>query len=167
MSGYVEDNNNIVFQAFDEFAGLLNCIYFFHTNSDKHIKNIALSAMRSHVRAIIDFFKLDRSDKDDLIYTDIIDTKDDLSIKMSKDMRTFINKSTAHISKKRGTLSFDNKEYYELMKQLVVSIKDFMDRCETSLKPEYQNDFQTEDVKVLKEFIQKRLVQSVNCLINA
>lgn len=104
--------------------------------------------MSSHVQAIIDFFKLDRSDKDDLIYTDIIDTKDNLSIKMSKDMRTFINKSTAYISKKRGTLSFDNKEYYELMKQLVMSIKDFMDRCETSLKPEYQSDYQLEDVEI-------------------
>ncbi len=167
MSEYVEDNNNLVFQVYDEFTELLNCIYYFHTSNEKHIKNIALSAMRFHVRAIIDFFKPNRSNKDDLIYTDIIDTTDNLSIQMSENMRIFINKSTAHISKKRGSLSFDNKEYFGLMKQLVMSIKDFMDRCETSLKSEYQSDYQLEDVEIQKAFIAKRLLQAAECLKNA
>lgn len=169
MSEYVEDSSNTIYQVFNEFAEFLNCIYYFHTSDNKHIKNMALNSMRSHVRAISDFFLNTNDGKyiDDLRYLDILDTSDDLSISVSSDIRTFINKSTAHISKKRGSLSFDNKTYYDLINQMVFTIKEFMDRCETSLKPEYQNDFQTEDVKVLKEFIQKRLVQSVKCLINA
>lgn len=165
MCKYVEDDNNTVFQVFDEFAGFLDSVYFFHKSGDKHIRNMALRCMRIHVRAIANFFG-DRKEKDDdLIYTDIIDAND-LSVEVPEEIRVFINKSTAHITKMRGTLSFDNKEYYELMKRLVMSIKGFMDRCETSLKPEYQNDFQTEDVKMLKKLIRKRLLQ-LKCPINA
>lgn len=138
MSGYVEDSSNTIFQVFNEFAEFLNCIYYFHTSDNKHIKNMALNSMRSHVRAISDFFLKtnDGKYKDDLRYMDILNTTDDLSISVSSDIRTFINKSTAHISKKRGTLSLDNKEYYDLIKQMVLTIRDFMDRCETSLKTE-------------------------------
>ena len=56
MSGYIEDNNNTVFQIFDEFTEFLNCVYYFHESNDKHIRNMALSSMRFHVRAIADFF---------------------------------------------------------------------------------------------------------------
>ncbi len=169
MSEYVEDSSNTIFQVFNEFAEFLNCIYFFHMSDNKHIKNMALNSMRSHVRAISDFFLKtnDGKYKDDLRYVDILNTTDDLSISVSVDIRTFINKSTAHISKKRGTLSFDNKEYYDLVKQMILTIRDFMDRCETSLKTEYQSDFQSEDVKIQKDFINKRLAQVDECLINA
>ena len=167
MSEYVEDNNNIVFQVFDEFAEFLNCVYYFHKSDDKFIRNMALSSIRFHVRAIADFFQDVRHKDDDLIYTDILDTKDKLSISISSTMRTFINKSTAHITNKRGNLSFDNKEHFDIIKQLVFTIKDFIDRCETSLKPKYQSDFQVEDVEIQKAFIKERVIQIAECLINA
>lgn len=82
-------------------------------------------------------------------------------------MRIFINKSTAHITKKRGKLSLDNNGYYNILRQLVLAIKDFIYKCETSLKTEYQSDLQSEDVKIQKDFINKRLEQVGECLINA
>ena len=167
MSGYVEDNNNTVFQIFDEFTEFLNCVYYFHESNDKHIRNMALSSMWFHVRAIADFFGDKKHKDDDLIYTDVIDTNEKSSITISEDMRTFINKSTAHITKKRGKLSLDNNGYYNILRQLVLAIKDFIDKCETSLKTEYQSDLQSEDVKIQKDFINKRLEQVGECLINA
>lgn len=128
---------------------------------------MALSSMRFHVRAIADFFGDKKHKDDDLIYTDVIDTNEKSSITISEDMRTFINKSTAHITKKRGKLSLDNNGYYNILRQLVLAIKDFIDKCETSLKTEYQSDFQSEDVKIQKDFINKRLEQVGECLINA
>lgn len=157
MSSYVDDNNNAIFQVFNEFAEFLNCIYFFHASDNKHIKNIALNAMRSHVRAIADFFQPQRKDKDDLIYTDFVNTTENLSINISSDIRTFINKSTAHISRKRGNLTFDNKDFFDLLKSLLTSIESFMDRCDDSLKSEYVNDYQVEEVEILKELIRKGL----------
>lgn len=167
MSGYVEDNNNTVFQIFDEFTEFLNCVYYFRESNDKHIRNMALSSMRFHVRAIADFFGDKKHKDDDLIYTDVIDTNEKSSITISEDMRTFINKSTTHITKKRGKLPLDNNGYYNILRQLVLAIKDFIDKCETSLKTEYQIDFQSEDVKIQKDFINKRLEQVGECLINA
>ena len=164
MSEYVEDNNNIVYQLFEEFIEFLNCVFYFHLCDDKHIKNMALNSMRLHVRTIAGFFRQAGSSEDDLTYTDIIDTTDNLSLNFSDEMRIFINKSTAHISKKRGSLSFDNKEYFDLIKQVVLAIKDFMDRCSTSLKTMYQHDYQTEEVQMQREFIGKRIVQVAKCL---
>ena len=128
---------------------------------------MALSSMRFHVRAIADFFGDKKHKDDDLIYTDVIDTNEKSSITISEDMRTFINKSTAHITKKRGKLPLDSNGYYNILRQLVLEIKDFIDKCETSLKTEYQSDFQSEDVKIQKDFINKRLEQVGECLINA
>lgn len=123
MSGYVEDNNNTVFQIFDEFTEFLNCVYYFNESNDKHIRNMALSSMRFHVRAIADFFGDKKHKDDDLIYTDVIDTNEKSSITISEDMRTFINKSTAHITKKRGKLPLDNNGYYNILRQLDWQLK--------------------------------------------
>ena len=123
--------------------------------------------MRFHARVITDFFQDNKRENDDLIYTDIINTKDKLFINISSNMRKFINKSTSHISKKRDNISFDNVEYYELIKQLVLNIKNFMDRCETSLKIEHQSSYLTKDVETKKKYIEKRLYQVVECLSSA
>lgn len=165
MSVYVEDNNNTAFQIFHEFTEFLDCVYYFHKSDNKHIRNMALSSIRFHAREIADFFKVSKNKCDDLIYTDILDTEDNMSISISSDMRRFINKSTIHITSERGNLPFDNKEFFELIKQLVLKIKAFMDRCEKSLKPEYQKDFQAEDVEIQKKFINERLIQVAKCLI--
>lgn len=167
MNEYVEDINNSIFQVFNELSLFLDCIYYFHTINDKRLKNITLDAMRLHTRAIVEFFGENRKYADDLIYTDLITTNDDLSVSMSANMKEFLNKVTAHISKKRGSISFDNKEYFGLIKELLFSIEKFMNRCEDSLKNEYQKDYQMEDVEVLKEYIQIKLVQVAECMINA
>ena len=94
MIKYVEDSDNTIFQVFNEFAEFLDCIYYFHKSRDKHVKNMALNSMRTHARIICDFFQNSKGAyDDDLIYTDIIRTTEDLSISMSKDLRIFINKS--------------------------------------------------------------------------
>lgn len=157
MSGYVEDNNNAIYQVLNEFAEFLNCIYYFHTIDEKDIKNRVLVSMRLHARTITEFFQNDRKNSDDLIYTDFFDTPHDLSISITSEMKQFLNKSTAHISRKRGNLTFDNKEFFDLLKRLVTSIEIFMDRCDDSLKSEYVNYYQVEEVEILKKLIRKGL----------
>lgn len=160
MCEYVEDTNNMIFQVYNEFYDFLNSVYYYHVIKIKGMQRLFLDSMRLHARVITEFFSNNKNKgSDDLIYTDLIIIDDDLSVNLSTKMRKFVNKNTAHISKKRGTLPFENNEFIGLLKELFVKIECFIDNCNNSLKSEYQSDYQNEDVTVLKELISMRLVE--------
>ena len=171
MSEYIEDCNNPVYQVFNEFSSFINSIIIFHFFSDKMIKNIALDAMRVYIRALVEFFEKkdnaqNESRNDNLFYSDFIDIEEDLSVKISQDVRQCINKETAHLSKKRGTLNFDNNKYNKAIKDVLYAIFKFMESCKTSLKSEYKNNYNDNDVSMLIQDINNKVDIALKCIIS-
>lgn len=165
MGKYVEDTDNLVFQAFSEFNEYLIAMYLFHTSKDKKICNISLTALRLHSRAIAAFFQKSRKYKDDLLYLDLINTEKDYSIAIPEDVKTYINKTTAHISKKRGKIELSDIVFFEYQKSILFAIKNYMEEFEKSLKPEYKNDYSSQDVNILEKLINDNLIKVAELLI--
>lgn len=170
MSEYIEDCNNPVYQVFNEFSSFINSIIVFHLCTDKMIKNMALDAMRVYFRALVEFFQnqdntQNKHQNDNYFYSDFIDIEEDLSVKISQDVRQCINKGTAHLSKRRGTLNFDNNKYNKAIKDVLYSIVKFKEECKTSLKCEYKNNYNDNDVSILIQDINNKVDIVLKCII--
>ncbi len=165
MGKFVEDTDNIVFQLFNEFNEYLNAMYVFHTSKEKIIRNLALTAIRLHSRVIAAFFQKEGAFKDDLLYIDLLDTSDDLSLTVPDEVNRFINKTTAHISKKRGKIQLSDDVFFEYEKKILIAIKDFMDMSEELLKQKYKSDYFSEDVIVVKKLIHQNLKKVADLLV--
>jgi hypothetical protein len=96
------------------------------------LHNIFLESRRVHIRTLCDFFSNTKNVKhpDDLIYKDFLMVNTDLSVKMDDKLRAFINKSTAHLTKKRGQFSLKDDDILQVSKDLIKAINRFMREIE-------------------------------------
>ena len=146
-SDSIENSNNIILQISAEFHALLFAINY--KSSNKWIHNALLDSQRLHMRTLLFFFS--NSNKiypDDLQYFDIISTKSpDLEIAYDDDLRKFINKQAAHITKSRGKLNFDRKKYLETRALIVDAIEKFLKLLPNYIKPEYKAQLESDDAQ--------------------
>ena len=107
------------------------------------VRHMALDCMYLRARVLSDFFSDTKNKKypDDLIYVDIVNVKIP-TVSIDNDTRDYINKGTAHISLRRGKLSFDN----------------------TSIKTEFKDNLQGEDIEEILEIVEKRLNDACICM---
>lgn len=132
---YLEDYNNILVQIFCVFSAFLYVTS--HDSKQNYTHNVFVDIQRIYVRALTDFFSLARHRDDDVLYTDIIETDYDLSISCSHELRTFINKQTAHITTKRGNMYFNEDEYKNVICRIIRSIRIFSEILSDKIKPDY------------------------------
>ena len=157
MEEFLEDYDNPILQVFAEFATFLYVVRY-DCKTNKMLHNIMLESKKIHIRALCEFFSNTKEYKDDLIYRDFIITDKDLSVPISDELRRFINKSLAHISKKRGRQKFPEGEFIKVQMDLIKSISRFMSEIDRNIKLEYRKyliDSQVQDVLtgILKSII--------------
>lgn len=126
---------------------------------------MALDCMYLRARVLSDFFSDTKNKKypDDLIYTDIVNVNIP-TVSIDNDTRDYINKGTAHISLKRGKLLFDNTNFFNVIKDLVIAINSFLDALKNDIKTEFKGKFQGEDIEEIWEIVEKRLNDACICL---
>lgn len=117
MAEYLEELDNELGQVFAEFATFLY-VTLYDSNSNKMLHNIFLESRRVHIRTSCDFFFNTKKARypADLIYRDFLSVEKDLSVEMDDTLRTFINKSTAHLSKKRGQFALQDDDIRKSVK---------------------------------------------------
>lgn len=100
-----------------------------------------------------------------MIYKDIIDTEI-TKVLIDKEIRQYINKGTAHISMKRGALSFDNTKYFNIIKDVLFAIRDFLEALDTKIKPEFRSMLCRKDIEEIGDIVGERLYKACECLIS-
>lgn len=150
MSEYLENYDNLFVQIFNEFYTFLYVVQY-DCKSNLTLHNVMLDSKKIHIRALCDFFSNQRKQDDDLIYTDFINSQVDLSVQKTTDLKRFINKSTAHISKKRGTLKFPEKDFLDVTKALICRINRYIAELDKNLKREYKVLYDDEKVQKMRK----------------
>ena len=138
MCEYIDDNDNMLYHVLFSFFQFLDAVYCFHKYEDKHIKNIALDSMYVHIRGISDFFSSRSCYQDDLKYNDFIDATIETN-ELPEDVREYINKTTAHISKKASKMSLDNQAFFDEIKEIVLPKNRFACFCHPEIQVQYQH----------------------------
>lgn len=149
MEEFLEDYDNPIMQVFAEFATFLYVVQY-DCKTNKMLHNIMLESKKIHIRSLCEFFSNTKRNKDDFIYRDFIITDKDLSISVSDELRRFIDKSLAHISKKRGRQKFSEDEFIKVQMDLIKSINRFMGEISKNIKPgykQYLDDNNVQDVR--------------------
>lgn len=164
MSEYLEEFNNELGQIFAEFSMFLYLVTY-DSKKDLMLHNVFMTSQCTCMRTLSDFFADNKKYVDDLIYSDILATSEniDICVNLSDDTRKFINKSTAHLSKSRGTISVSQDEYIEARKMIIYSINRFIRELQSgNIKPEYKQQFTDEKVsKLMKTVINQILKVAV------
>lgn len=129
------------------------------------VRHMALDCMYLRARVLSDFFSNNKNKKypDDLIYTDIVNVKIP-TVSIDNDTRDYINKGTAHISLRRGKLSFDNTSFFNVIKNLVIAIHSFLNALKDDIKTEFKDKLQGEDIEEILEIVEKRLNDACICM---
>lgn len=149
MEEFLEDFDNPIMQVFAEFATFLYVVQY-DCKTNKMLHNIMLESKKIHIRALCEFFSNKRKFDDDLIYKDFIISDEDLSVSISSELKQFINKSLAHISKKRGKQEVPKNEFIQLQKDLIKAINRFTGEIDRNIKTEYKqylDDSQVQDAR--------------------
>ena len=156
MEDYIDDYDNQLAHVFAEFVYFLYVsLYDFKKN--KMLHNIMVDTKRIHIRTLADFFSEEKKDPDDLIYKDFLLASPDLHIEWPKGLKRFINKSTAHLSQKRGRIEMPDG-FVQISKDIIKSIYRFMEEINRgNIKPEFK--------KALSEETAKEIQQSINILV--
>lgn len=103
---------------------------------------------------------------DDLIYRDFLSVEKDLSVEMDDTLRTFINKSTAHLLKKRGQFALQDDDIRQISKDLIKAINRFMREIDNgNLCDAYKENLADKDVQDMKRAIYTELLKVV--IVNA
>lgn len=160
MTKFLEDENNPIIQIFAEFATFLYLVEF-DSKGNKMLHNIMLESKKIHIRSLCDFFTDKRSHNDNYIYKDFISSDVDLKITISKEMRDFINKSTAHISKKRGSLEIEKDEFMRMIRELIKTINLFMAELDKSVNNEYREYLENETAQKQRKDIIASIIRIV------
>lgn len=167
MAEYLEELDNELGQVFAEFATFLY-VTLYDSKSNKMLHNILLESRRVHIRTLCDFFSNAKIAKypDDLIYKDFLSVDTDLSVQMDNTLRDFINKSTAHLTKKRGRFSLKDDDIMQISKDLIKAINGFMSAIEDGkLRDDYREKLLNHDVQEMKQAIYTQLLKVI--LVNA
>lgn len=159
MPEYIEEFDNLLGQVFWEFSSFLYLCYNDFKNNEM-LHSILKSSERIHVRSLVCFFSDTKKQSDDLIYLDILKETNPFNIEISKELRVFLNKNTAHLSRKRGKLEYPDDEYIEVKKTLVKTIYRFIKELDNgNIKPEFQKQLDNETVKSLKTSVLIHIVK--------
>ncbi len=158
MEEFLEDYENPIMQVFAEFAAFLYVVKY-DCKTNKMLHNIMLESKKIHIRALCEFFSNSKRNKDDFIYRDFIITDKDLSVPISDELRRFINKSLAHISKKRGKQKFPEGELIKVQMDLIKSINRFMEEISKNIKTEYEQYLDDNNVREVRTSILKAIIK--------
>ena len=150
MGEYLEGNDNIFVHIFYEFLTFLYLIQY-DCKTNKMLHNIMLDSKKIRIRALCDFFSEERKKKGDMIYTDFIISDMDLCVALPTNLRTFINKETAHITEMRGKLDVPNDELIETIKSIVSSINSFIGELDRNIKSEYKQCYQDNEMQKIRQ----------------
>lgn len=156
MEEFLEDYDNPIMQVFAEFATFLYVVRY-DCKTNKMLHNIMLESKKIHIRALCEFFSNTKEYKDDLIYRDFIITDKDLSVPISDELRRFINKSLAHISKKRGKQEVPKNEFIQVQNNLIKAIDMFMYDIDRNIKTEYKQYLDDSQVQEVRNTIINRI----------
>lgn len=120
-----------------------------YSSENKWVHNALLDSQRLHMRAILFFFSHNKkTHSDDLQYFDILDSQyKELEIDYDNVLRDFINKQTAHITKRRGKLNFSEEKYIETRDLVVTAIENFLTLIPTNIRPEYKKYLNSDDTQ--------------------
>lgn len=167
MSDCLEDFDNELGQVFAEFSMFLYLVTY-DSKNDPMLHNVIMNSQCTCIRTLSEFFTDKRKDDDDIIYSDFLKkpAKANLVVNFPKEVRVFINKNTAHLSKKRGKKAVPQEAYIEAKTKIVRSINRFIgELIDGNIKHEYVQQFEDEKVAKLKSIV---LTQILNIgIINA
>lgn len=150
---YLEYYDNELGQVYAEFNTFLYLSYH-DSHKDRMLHNLYREMERIYIRSLCGFFTKKRQYNDDLIYCDFFDQCPELEIELDKETKDFINKSTAHLSRKRGTLGFPDQKINELRKLLTKHINRFLKDIDNGkLKKEYLYQLKDKNVINIKNSI--------------
>ena len=149
MEKYLDNYDNPIAQILNEFLMFLFVIQH-DCKSNKMLHNVLIESQKIHTRALCEFFLEERKYRDDIIYKDLITSKIDLTVSMNNNVRDFINKSSAHISRQRGKIKIPHKEFKDLQKGLIKSINLFINEMDCNLKSNYVDYYRNEDVQKMR-----------------
>ena len=167
MAEYLEDFDNELGQVFAEFSSFLY-VTKHDCKNNKMLHNIMLDSKRVYIRTLCDFFSNTKPNSDDLIYKDFLKENLDLSVKIDKNLRIFINKSTAHLSKKRGKFLLQDDDILPISKELIKAIKRFVREAKNgNLLDEYKKQLLDQDVQYLLRTIEWQLVEVISAFAQA
>lgn len=153
---YLEGNENQLVHIFYEFY-----IFLYLLNHDskecQELHNVLEDARRLHSRVIMDFFSDTKKKSDDIIVTDIVNdgfkSKYLFSNKAYDDIRTMINKTTAHLTEAscKSTVYPDGLEERckELDVELVKIILEFTKNIEKIIENDLKAKLQDDKVRTL------------------
>ncbi len=150
---YLEYYDNELGQVYAAFNTFLYLSYH-DTNKNKMLHNLYREMERIYFRLLCGFFIEKRQFSDDLIYSDFISKSTEFEINLDDDVRVFINKSTAHLSKSRGRIDYPDEGVKKLRLLLTKTINQFLKRIDGGeLKSNYQPLLQDKYVIKLKNSI--------------
>ena len=153
----------IIVQVYYEFAVFLFLAQM--DNSNKLMHNIMLESKRIHTRVLTDFFSSTKSRPTDLVYSEIIDPSNSILINLPENIRTFINKSTAHLTWERGKLNITDTEFISVISEIVSSIREFNKQVdEGRIKKQYEHLLEDDTFREIKNVVNEKLLSF--CLIN-
>lgn len=156
MEDFLEDNANLWVQVFAEFETFIY-VSMFEANNEM-LRKIFLESKRIHIRMLYDFFSNHRIKEDDLISSDLLSRPVDLSASISGNLRILINKSTAHLTLARGTISVPDSDYIDAIKSIFISICHFIKEIDQgNVNETYKEDLNDKNVMGLKWTV-KRLI---------
>ena len=162
MKEYLEENDNLLIQLFAEFATFVY-LSTLTAHNNELLDKILLDSKRIHIRMLYDFFTLKEKDKkgrrkDDLSTMDFLAMPVTWDIYISSELRRLTNKSAAHLTKARGTISVPRQDYIDASKSIILSISEFMRELDHgNMNDKCKYYYKDENVISLKETITKLL----------
>lgn len=163
---YLEFFDNELGQVFAEFDTFLYLSYNDFTKT-RILHNILRVSERIYLRSLAKFFSDTDSQSDDLKYKDFLLNFVDLKVEMPDKVRVFINKSSAHLTKKRGKIGYPDKEFKEFRNELIDRIERFMNEVDSgNLKSKYVNQLNHPTVISLKNGVCSRISERKTLIIN-
>lgn len=161
MSRFLEDNDNIFVQVFAEFSIFLY-LTLFDAKVDTMLHNVMFDSKKIHIRTLSAFFSNQGKYPDDLIYTDLLATPRDLHVDVPGNLNTFINKSTAHLSKKRGKISFSDQDFVLISERLIKAIYDFLKELDSgNINDNYKKYWLDQTAIDLKNSLYAKIIKIV------
>lgn len=161
MEKHLEDDKNLLVQVFAEFITFLY-LTLCDSKDNKMLHNIFLESKRIHIRALSDFFSSNEKmrRKGDLSSSYFLAAPIPLDVQVSSNLRDQINKETAHLTEKRGTLSVSDQDYIEASTTIIQSINRFMKELDCgNMSEECAQAIKETNATELRQVIRKLLVE--------
>lgn len=160
MTEYLEDCDNLIIQVLAEFSIFIYTLSKDSQNS-RMLHNVIIESRRLHIRVLEDFFSAKRKNKDDIIFSDLIENTNRFTPPPALDsnVRTLINKHTAHLSKKRGKLSDCSETEMNFYSEYIRAIGDYITVLDENINPKYKDDYYASDARELRNTIILQLME--------